>query len=98
MWRDVLDAAGAGHDDELAADDAVKFDHVGKVLRRERLCSVVRGGAADSRVVEDLPDLLCVVGRPVEVGRIEFDDFVAHFRDGPDGAGEVLLELVPDRI
>ena len=72
----------ARHDDGTAADDLIQLDRLRQALWREIRCAVVRRVAADAEAVQQLADLLRVLGRPAVIRRVELDDLVAHLRDG----------------
>ena len=94
---EAVDSSRAGHDDELAPDDLVDLDGVWKVLGGECAVAVVGREAADADVVHELFHILGVGGRPVEIGSVELDAFVAHFGDAADRAHQVLFQLFPHR-
>ena len=66
-------------------------------LRRfERVQAVVGGAAFDADIVQEFPDIFCLLGSPSVIGREELHHFVPHFGDGTDGARQVLAEFVTD--
>ena len=54
----------------------------------------MRRKAFDAEVIEQLPDVLRRVDRPVEIRCVELDDLVAGLRHRGDGALQVFLKLV----
>ena len=59
---------------------------------------VVGGEAADAQIVEQLAHFFGVIGRPLVVGREEFNHLITHLRDRTNGAHEVFGQLVAHGI
>ena len=64
---------------------------------RDGLGAVVGGVALDAELVEQLPDVLRLLGGPVQVGRVELDDLIARSwrRRGPCPAGPSSARRAP---
>jgi hypothetical protein len=95
---DARDPRRARHDDVPAADDLVELDGLRQACGREIGRTVVRGMAPDAEVVQQLPHVLGVLGRPAVVGRVELDDLIAHLRHGANGTHEVFRQRAANRV
>jgi hypothetical protein len=82
-----------GHHDGRAPENLVELDGLLQVVAAEGVGAVVRGPARDAQVVEPLTSLLGLLGRPLEIGRVELDDLVAHLGHRAHRAEQVLGEF-----
>jgi tetratricopeptide (TPR) repeat protein len=85
-------------DDGLAANGLVELDGFRQLVADDRVVAVMRRGALDVQLVEQLPDVCRVLRRPLQVGRVELDLRVAHRRDAADGAHQVLHQEPADAV
>jgi hypothetical protein len=88
----------AGHDDHAAAQDGVELDRVLEHVAAEGRRRVVRRRTAQAEVVELPSHVPGHHRRPLQVGRIELDQLVAHLRDARERAGQIIGQLGADRV
>src|SRR5579863_4859322 len=67
----------ASHHDEPASNNLIQLDSLVEILGGERAGIVMRGEAADAKIIQELSHILGVIRRPAKVRRVEFDDFIA---------------------
>src|SRR5438309_1000227 len=86
------------HDYVFAAQNQVEVARFADFLRTEIRTVVVRREASNTEIVQKLPHLIGLRFRPLEIGRIEFNALVSHFRDGANRALGVFFEFLAHRI
>ena len=89
---------GARDDDRLAADDLVELDGFWQVVGADGCAPLCVDRHLMPRSSSSLRIVLGGLERPVEVGRVELHDLVAHLGDGGHGGLQVLGQLAADRV